>query len=442
MATLRPLSPPSPSSAAMSGSTTLTIQTSHSSSISNHSGTTLTNHASSNTISYASIPSPTTTPTRPRQQSTTTTTTTSNSIANNTPLIVRALYDYHSPDSSNLSFQAGTLIRVLTQLPTGWWDGCIDGERGWFPRNFVTEVDMDELGFGDEEEDFLDTNDSSDDTSGDESDGERALAEDMGTRGVSQDLLTTEEFTWVPQADKEGRTFFVNTQNGATSWELPSARIYLDDWDESRVLSDEEEEEDDGGGGGGGVGAQPRSSLDSENSDVLMLGPINPELTVPAFKEFNVLSLSEYLCLIIATFHSIHFIETILPPFKDKFRQLLKSSLLNSHHPSHPTSRSNLWYPLPIFHPKLTFGSRYPAPASSYRNRQTHRLSIHLPPSFFHPRHRRHCLLHSPYLCLYPPLPQRPAHRTIHPLQSIPSYGCSSLFSHYIHQDCRIRLVS
>ena len=145
---------------------------------------------------------------------------------------------------------------------------------------------MDELGFGDEEEDFLDTNDSSDDTSGDESDGERALAEDMGTRGVSQDLLTTEEFTWVPQADKDGRTFFVNTQNGATSWELPSARIYSDDWDESRVLSDEEEEDEEGGIGGG----QPRSSLDSENSDVLMLGPVHPELAVPEFKEFNVLT--------------------------------------------------------------------------------------------------------------------------------------------------------
>jgi hypothetical protein len=142
---------------------------------------------------------------------------------------------------------------------------------------------MDQLGFGDEQEDFLDTNDSSDDTSGDESDGERALAEDMGTRGISQDLLTTEEFTWVPQADKEGRTYFLNTQNGATSWELPSARVYLDDWDDSRVLSDEEEEEEEE------LGGQTRSSLDSENSDVLMLGPIHPELAVPEFKEFNVL---------------------------------------------------------------------------------------------------------------------------------------------------------
>ena len=75
-------------------------------------------------------------------------------------------------------------------------------------------------------------------------------------------MLSSEEFTWVPQADKEGRTFFLNTQNGETSWELPNSKVFLDDWDES-ILHD-----DDG----------PRSSMDSENSeDILMLGPIQQE---------------------------------------------------------------------------------------------------------------------------------------------------------------------
>ena len=92
------------------------------------------------------------------------------------PLIVRALYDYHSPDSTNLSFQAGTLIRVLTQLQSGWWDGCIDGESGWFPCNFVTEVDGDAFREDLEDVGFLDTNDSeSSVASGDEDIGEKAL---------------------------------------------------------------------------------------------------------------------------------------------------------------------------------------------------------------------------------------------------------------------------
>ena len=172
------------------------------------------------------------------------------------PLIVRALYDYHSPDSTNLSFQAGTLIRVLTQLQSGWWDGCIDGERGWFPCNFVTEVDGNAFQEDSEDGGFLDTNDSeSSIASADEDIGERAL---VGGDTDDDIILATEEFTWVPQADKEGRTFFVNTQNGETSWELPGSRVFLDDWEEP-ILHDDD---------------RPRSSIDSENSeDILMLGP-------------------------------------------------------------------------------------------------------------------------------------------------------------------------
>jgi SH3 domain/WW domain len=163
------------------------------------------------------------------------------------PLIVRALYDYHSPDSTNLSFQAGTLIRVLTQLQSGWWDGCIDGERGWFPCNFVTEVDSDALV---DEEDFLDTNDSSSAMSGDEDGGERALTGDD-----DDNMIISDEFPWMAQVDSEGRTYFLNTQTGVTSWELPSTTVFLDDWDDDDDLA-------------------PRSSIDSENSeDILMLGP-------------------------------------------------------------------------------------------------------------------------------------------------------------------------
>lgn len=209
----------------------------------------------------------------PTSTITTTTSTGTTSRPRNTsvsapPLIVRALYDYHSSDSTNLSFQAGTLIRVLTQLQSGWWDGCIDGERGWFPCNFVTEVDGDELA---EEEGFLDVADSSS-TSGDEDIGEAALA----GSGVAEDItqIMSEEFTWVPQADKEGRTFFLNTTDGSTSWELPSTRVYMEDWEEEPRTSDEE---------------APRSSIDSENSEeILMLGPIqHADLIIP---DFNVLS--------------------------------------------------------------------------------------------------------------------------------------------------------
>jgi SH3 domain/WW domain len=199
---------------------------------------------------------------------------------------VRALYDYHSSDATNLSFQAGSLIRVLNQLPSGWWDGCVDGERGWFPCNFVSEIEGIALN---DEEDFLDVNESDSDESNVESVGDAESA--VGT-DISQ--MVAEEFTWVPQVDSQGRTFYVNTQNGATSWEMPATRVFVDDWNDGQ-LSD-----DDG---------EPRSSMDSVDSeDILMLGPIEPEYRVP--DEFIVLTCPIYL--IAATIHSISFFQSLV----------------------------------------------------------------------------------------------------------------------------------
>ena len=50
------------------------------------------------------------------------------------------MHDY-APQHENvtcLEFQAGQIIRVLNRDPSGWWDGEVDGRRGWFPSNYVT----------------------------------------------------------------------------------------------------------------------------------------------------------------------------------------------------------------------------------------------------------------------------------------------------------------
>lgn len=57
---------------------------------------------------------------------------------------VRALYDYQSTDASSLSFRRGDLIEVLSRLPSGWWDGLLGDERGWFPSNYVQVVSDEE----------------------------------------------------------------------------------------------------------------------------------------------------------------------------------------------------------------------------------------------------------------------------------------------------------
>ncbi|KAL1744439.1 ras guanine nucleotide exchange factor domain-containing protein [Schizophyllum fasciatum] len=52
---------------------------------------------------------------------------------------VLALHDY-APQSSSatcLSFRAGQVIHVLNRDTSGWWDGELEGRRGWFPSNYV-----------------------------------------------------------------------------------------------------------------------------------------------------------------------------------------------------------------------------------------------------------------------------------------------------------------
>lgn len=55
---------------------------------------------------------------------------------------VVALHDFHSTNETCLSFSAGQIIKVFNRDESGWWDGEIDGERGWFPSNYVDEEGM------------------------------------------------------------------------------------------------------------------------------------------------------------------------------------------------------------------------------------------------------------------------------------------------------------
>jgi son of sevenless-like protein len=61
-----------------------------------------------------------------------------------TTFFCRALYDYQTDDPSSLSFRRDDIIEVLTQLESGWWDGLLGDERGWFPSNYVVVISDEE----------------------------------------------------------------------------------------------------------------------------------------------------------------------------------------------------------------------------------------------------------------------------------------------------------
>ncbi|EJC98507.1 ras GEF [Fomitiporia mediterranea MF3/22] len=59
-------------------------------------------------------------------------------------VFVRALHDFvpQQQNATCLAFRAGEIIRVLNRDPSGWWDGEIDGRRGWFPSNYVSPISL------------------------------------------------------------------------------------------------------------------------------------------------------------------------------------------------------------------------------------------------------------------------------------------------------------
>jgi son of sevenless-like protein len=65
-----------------------------------------------------------------------------------TTFFCRAKYDYQSADDASLSFRRGDIIEVLTRLETGWWDGLLGEERGWFPSNYVDIITDEEADIG------------------------------------------------------------------------------------------------------------------------------------------------------------------------------------------------------------------------------------------------------------------------------------------------------
>ncbi|GBB90672.1 hypothetical protein RclHR1_01770020 [Rhizophagus clarus] len=95
---------------------------------------------------------------------------------------VRALYDFDSNDTSSLSFKTNDIIQVLMQLESGWWDGLCNGERGWFPSNFVTTFDKE------------------------------------------GNLLNDNEklYDWTLQQTSDGDIFYYNIKTGESSWKVPA----------------------------------------------------------------------------------------------------------------------------------------------------------------------------------------------------------------------------
>ena len=140
---------------------------------------------------------------------------------------MRALYDYIADDQTSLSFHQGDIIQVITQLESGWWDGIINGLRGWFPSNYCAVV-TGPLEQGSLDQQFPNGHDEVSGGSGAEDDFE----EDAEFNGAPHtdgdhssysdtDKEQEEAAYWIPQATQDGRLYYFNTLTGVSRTELP-----------------------------------------------------------------------------------------------------------------------------------------------------------------------------------------------------------------------------
>ncbi|KAJ4333532.1 cell division cycle- protein [Didymella glomerata] len=148
-------------------------------------------------------------------------------------MYVKALYDYDADDRTSLSFRQGDIIQVITQLESGWWDGVINGVRGWFPSNYCTVVQRpSESVEDDRNHNGVDPSDEHDTqslggTDYTESDAESLNGNDTmlpierHTDSRNANTKDEEAAFWIPQATPDGRLFYFNTLTGVSTMELP-----------------------------------------------------------------------------------------------------------------------------------------------------------------------------------------------------------------------------
>ncbi|RUO95597.1 hypothetical protein BC936DRAFT_143658 [Jimgerdemannia flammicorona] len=129
---------------------------------------------------------------------------------------VKALYDFQSTDPSSLTFKKDDEIDVLAQLESGWWDGWCNGERGWFPCNYVQVVEV--QGSGEDSDEPEKETDEEDDEEEEEEEEEDEL--DAAQDGRLAQRIAAED-PWIPQTTPDGIIFYFNTQTRVSSWDVP-----------------------------------------------------------------------------------------------------------------------------------------------------------------------------------------------------------------------------
>uniref|UniRef100_A0A8C7D1P1 Growth arrest specific 7 n=1 Tax=Oncorhynchus kisutch TaxID=8019 RepID=A0A8C7D1P1_ONCKI len=101
----------------------------------------------------------------------------------------KSLYSFSGDQhQQGLTFEVGEIIRIVHPLPGGWWEGELDGVRGWFPSSYVQVLEK------------------------------TASMTSLPVEDVGEPLPQH----WKCYMSPQGRRYYVNTSSNETTWERPS----------------------------------------------------------------------------------------------------------------------------------------------------------------------------------------------------------------------------
>ncbi|XP_048102709.1 growth arrest-specific protein 7a isoform X2 [Alosa alosa] len=106
-----------------------------------------------------------------------------------TGIYCRTMYAFSGENDRALKFEVGEMIELLQPLDGGWWEGAIDGVRGWFPANYVKVL-------------------------------EKPVAPPLSAPEVTDNQTLPQG--WRCYLSPDGHRYFVNSTTKETTWKRPS----------------------------------------------------------------------------------------------------------------------------------------------------------------------------------------------------------------------------
>lgn len=132
---------------------------------------------------------------------------------------VEAKFDFEAQDESQLSLKQGDIIQVISRLSSGWWDGICNGNRGWFPSNYVQDIDLSQKQGMIPGEMMYDMNNLEEyDEYNDMSQSRRHRMSESSRR--SGDSVTRLPPQWDKRTTYDGQVYYFNKVTDETCWDI------------------------------------------------------------------------------------------------------------------------------------------------------------------------------------------------------------------------------